>query len=554
MGAGVNLSLRWIATRSWLKERIGALCATLCEANGAACEEKAIEVKRAHNEKDVRERGDFWSNAPLVLSRVLKVSPRECADKLKAHLKDWPGTIDETKGFLNFRMDESAIKSIVAQAAHEGARFGAGKALTGQRVNVEFVSSEPNGLLTLTSARHAVCGEALCRLLEFQGADVTREFFLNDVPTSSKMRLLGESVGAFYEAYFHKTESLPEGILQDEFVRGLAHDLAVRDGNRHLLEPEAERTLFFAQEAAQAAVRAQKEELQKLGVRFDLWVSESNLHNEGVVQSTVEKLRQRGHVYERDGALWLQTSQFGDEKDHPLVRSNGQPTYLASDIAYHVWKFNRAFDLVLNIWSGEHRPYVARTQAALRAVGCDVNKLEIIVCEGARLRLDGETMTGRDDAPLLWQDAQGEVDESHLRLLILLFDWNDSASLDVENAARDDETNPAYAARLIPSRLATMTRQIEAQNTGSSSEYSTEEAELARLVALWPDTVENAALRHAPQRVAQWTVEFSLAVRRLLAVSQPGTVSAQQLELLKAAQSAIQSALNILGIEAMERF
>ncbi len=447
-------------TRHALRQKI----IEIMRHSGADFDEKKVEVKRAHTAKEAHLRGDFSSNAPLILSKILQIPPAQSAVLLKAQLKHWSGTIDETKGFLNFRMDQTVTREIVAQATQQGARFGAGNALAGRRVNIEFVSSEPNGPLTLTSARHAICGEALCRLLQFQGADVTREFFLNDVPGSSKMRLLGESVGAFYEAHFSGGEHLPEGILQDNFVHNVAGDLAARDGNKHLLEPEAERNLFFAREAAQAAISMQKQELQNLGVRFDLWTSETTLRSEGRVGNVIEKLRTAGHVYENDGALWLQTSKFGDEFDHPVVRSDNQPTYLASDIAYHVWKFNRGFDLLINIWSGEHRPYVVRTHAALKAVGCDVNKLEIIACEGARLRLDGEVMAGRNGAPLLLQDARAEVDLDNLRLHILLADWNDVADLEVESATRDDERNPAYAARLAPSRLATMIREIEAQN------------------------------------------------------------------------------------------
>ncbi len=538
-------------TRHTLRQEI----IEIVRRNGVVGSEEKIEVKRAHNAKEVRHRGDFSSNAPLVLSKILQISPAQCAASLQAQLAHWPGTIEEAKGFLNFRMDQTATKEIVAKAAREGARFGAGTALSGRRVNVEFVSSEPNSPLTLTSARHAVCGEALCRLLEFQGADVTREFFLNDVPSSSKMRLLGESVGAFYESHFGNS-NLPEGILQDDFVRGVARDLAARDGNKHLLEPAAERNLFFAREAAEAAIFAQKQELKNLGVRFDLWTSENTLRAEGRVDNAIEKLRAAGHIYENDGAFWLKTSQFGDDLDHPVVRSDRQPTYLASDIAYHVWKFNRGFALLINIWSGEHRPYVARTHAALKAIGCDVSKLEILVCENARLRLDGELVEGRDGAPLLLQDALADVNSDNLRLHLLLSAWDEATIINVENAVRDDEYNPAYAARLAPSRLATMMRQSEAQNTSQnaaeSADFTPAEAELARLVALWPDTAENAALQRAPQRVARWTVEFSEAVRRLLAASKPDMPL--NLELLRGAQSALQSALLILGIEATERF
>ena len=541
-------------TRRALRQKIIEIARQCCVESGALFDVEKIAVKRAHTIKDWRERGEFSSNAPLVLSKILQISPAKCAASLRAQLLHWPGIIVEAKGFLNFRMDQTATKEIVVRAVREGARFGAGDALKGRRVNVEFVSSEPNSPLTLTSARHAVCGEALCRILQFQGADVTREFFVNDVPTSSKMRLLGESVGAFYEAQFGH-DNLPEGILQDDFVRGVARDLAARDGNKHLLTPASERNLFFAREAAQAAISMQKQALQNLGVRFDLWTSENVLRSEGRVENALEKLRGAGYIYENDGAAWLQTSQFGDEFDHPVVRSDGQPTYLASDIAYHVWKFNRGFDLLLNIWSGEHRPYVARTQAALKAIGCDVGQLEILVCENARLRVDGEILEGRNGAPLLWQDALAEVSADNLRLPLLLADWHETATINAENATRDDEQNPAYAARLAPSRLATMIRQNEAntsQKAVEKLEYSPAEAELARLVALWPDTTENAALQRAPQQIARWTSEFAEAVRALLASSKPDTPV--NLELLRGAQSAIQSALYLLGIEAKEQF
>lgn len=529
----------------------------------AGQEDLDFAVWRSRDEKEARERGEFSSNAPLVLSKRTRRTPGEEATLLQALLSDdWPGIIDEAKGFLNFRMDQTTINNLAAQASREGARFGEGEALAGQRVNIEFVSSDPMGPLPLSSARHAVCGEALCRLLEFQGADVTREFFLNDVPSSSKMRLLGESVGAFYEAQFGRSGNLPEGVLQDDFIKSVAQAIATRDGNQHLLKPETERNLLFAREASQSAMQQQKQTLRDCGVRFDLWTSETALRTEGRVENVVEKLTRAGHTYQRDGALWLRTTTFGDETDRPLLRSNGQPTYLASDIAYHVWKFERGFDGIFNLWTAEHRPYVARTKAALQAVGCDVSKIEIIVSEGARLRLDGEIMTGRDGASLSLDEARAEVELENLRLHLLLADWDLVANIEVEIATRDDESNPSYAVRLAPSRLATMLRALEAQNASvsesSQAELSAEETELARLVALWPDTTENAAQRRAPQLVARWAVDFAGAVRRLLAASRPeqsaGPASPQRIELLRGAQSAISSALKILGIAVTERF
>jgi arginyl-tRNA synthetase len=528
------------------RRSLRAAIAAALPADGQ-CVANALEVRVARNEKQRRAHGDFSSNAPLLLRRL--------DDKLVAQLVEnlrgfWPGTMHESQGFLNFHMDQQTIDEKVAQAAREGARYGSGVMHSGRRFNIEFVSSDPTGPLPLSAARIAACGEALCRLQEAQGAGVTREFFLNDVPASSKMRLLGESVSAFYEAHFNGAQSLPEGILQDDFVRGVARDIAARDGNKHLLSPEVERNEFFAREAAQTAVRLQKEALQNFGVRFDLWTSENALRGEGRVQSALEKLARSGHSYEKEGAVWLKTSAFGDDADHPLTRAGAQPTYLASDIAYHAWKFERGFDKIINIWSGEHRPYVARTHAALQALGCDVSKLQILVCEGARLRLDGETMQGRDGAPLSWDEALAEADAEALRLHFLLAAWDETARIDLEVATRDDENNPAYAVRLAPSRLAALLREAEAN--GAAAVPSPEEQEVARLVALWPDTLEHAATTFEPQRVARWAVDFAGAMRRLRAAARPGALP--QPITLRGAQAALAAALHILGIEAREQF
>jgi len=513
--------------------------------------------------------GEFSSAVARAIAALTGQGARDVALILRARLqaaKLWPGTIEEANGFLNFRMDDGFVAEQAARAAQGGERYGAGTALAGKRINVEFVSSDPTGPLTLSAGRIAACGEALCRLLEFQGADVTREYFVNDVPSSSKMRLLGESVGAFYEATFGRDggeDSLPEGILQDAFVRRVAQDIATRDGTSHLLEPEAERNLFFARQAAATAVALQKSALQNFGVRFDLWTSENALRAEGRVAAVVEKLQRLGHTYQREGALWLRTTAFGDEADRPLLRSNNQPTYLASDIAYHVFKFERGFDVVLNIWTAEHHPYMARTRAALSAIGIDVSRLETLVCEGARLLEDGKRVEGADGAPLLLDDALGEVDADTLRLHLLLTPWDRVCDVDLEVATRDDEGNPAYAARLAPARLGAMIREGEVAQErevvpvvagAAETELGVAEKELARLVALWPDTAENAALRRDPQLVARWAVDFAGTVRHVLAASRPGAGSSARLNLLRGARAAIRSALHLLGVEAGERF
>jgi arginyl-tRNA synthetase len=454
------------------------------------------------------------------------------------------------------------------------------------RVNVEFVSSDPSGPISFAAGRIAAMGDALCRILSLQGADVTREFFLNDAESSSKMRLLGESVAAFYLAEFGHEVEPPEGLLDDAFVRGVARDIAGRSGNDYLLVPDTERIAAFARAACEAAVAAQKQTLREFGVRFDVWTSENALRREGRVQAAIHKLEELGHTYSRDGALWLRTTSFGDEADRPLVRPTsrvpaGDPTYLASDIAYHIFKFERGFELLINIWTAEHRTYIARTRAALQAAGCDPNRLEVLPCEGARSLRDGTPVAqGKNGGAFTLDEALQEVNRDTLRFWMLRRDRDTAVDIDTEMARRDDESNPGYAARLVPARLSTMIRELEArlgatsksainsQTTegASTPAWSAEERELARLVALWPDTVETAALRREPQRVAQFVTEMAAAVRALLMASRPdvareGTQSTQgsttdsemRLSLLRAARVTVTNALQSLGMDAATR-
>ncbi|HVF10435.1 MAG TPA: DALR anticodon-binding domain-containing protein [Abditibacteriaceae bacterium] len=582
-------TLRAALARAALRARAeGAL--TLAEETLSFRELPPFVVERAP-----AGRGDFASNAALVLAAAVGMPGAAVAALLGEHLQQsevWRGArvfqVEEANGFLNFRFDDNFLGEQIARALREGARYGSGTALAGTRINVEFVSTDPTGPLPFGAGRIAATGEALCRLLEFQGAAVTREFFLNDTETSSKMRLLGESVAAFYlQAFGHGGDARPprpEGALEDDFVRDVAASIVQREGNSYLLVPEAERAAAFAHQAREAAVAAQQRTLRDFGVRFDVWTSEEALRREGRIAAVVRKLQERGQLYVREDTLWLRSTEFGDETDRPLVRSNGEPSYLAADIAYHCFKFERGFDLLLNIWTAQHRPYVARTRAALRAAGCDANRLEVLLCENARLLRDGAFLaSGRDGGHPTLEQALQDIDAATLRFWFLQRNWDDISEIDLESARRADETNPAYAARLAPARLGTMIRQLEAlpatapdpepaaeSSTASSTAWSTEERELARLVALWPDEAETAARERQPQRVARFVVEIAAVVRRLLA-AETGNAEARNAEsqnqesqnqesrrarlpLLRAAQITVSNALRALGIEPDEKF
>jgi len=562
-------------TRSTLRAAL-ALAALKARAEGAlTLAEETLSCRELPPfvvERAPAKRGDFASNAALVLAAAVGMTGSEVAPLLCEYLQCtdvWRGSqvfqVEEANGFLNFRFDDNFLAEQIARAAREGTRYGSGTVLAGTRINVEFVSTDPTGPLPFWAGRIAAAGESLCRLLEFQGADVTREFFLNDIETSAKMRLLGESVAAFYlQAFGHANEARlahPEGALEDDFVRGVAASIVQREGNSYLLVPDAERAAAFAHQAREAAVAAQRKTLGDFGVRFDVWTSEEALQREGRIASVVRKLQERGQVDVREDTLWLRTTDFGDEADRPLVRSNGESSYLAADIAYHCFRFERGFDLLLNIWTAQHRPYVARTRAALRAAGCDANRLEVLLAGNARLLRDGELLTaGRDGGAVTLQEALHDIDADTLRFWFLQRDWDDVLEIDLELARREEESYPAYAARLAPTRFGTMIRQLEAlpedgEAGGQSTALTDEERELARLVAMWPDEAETAACERKPQRVARFVLEIATAVRHLLAADNGSSQSRREcLPLLRATQVTVSNALRTLGIEADEKF
>lgn len=508
--------------------------------------------------------GEWTSNAPFQIARICGRDAVQIGHTLGACLAPhFAGRIEVAAGRLNFHMNDDFLRETFDRSEREGAHFGAGEALAGQRILVEFVSADPTGPLSFVSGRHAALGEAMCRLLENQGARVTREFYLNDATSSSKIRALGEGVAHWYLEAFGRASGAIERDANEPFVRGIAAELARRDGAKWLDASEEERLAAGSQAALESAVAAQKATLERFGVRFDQWVSETDLARQGRVELTLERLREQGFTYERDGALWLQTSRFGDESDRVLTRSNGAPTYFAGDIAYHIWKGERGFERIITLWGAEHRPYIARTQAALEAAGCDGARYEFLICEGAVLQRDGATLRlGSGGGALLLDEEVAEIGADALKFGFLRVETSKVAAIELEIARRDDETNPAYAAQLLPSRLARLAREAQGQIAASPSvaeepeiAWSAGERELARLVALWPDEAAEAASRREPARVARFVAEMSAATRILLQKSPPSTAPLpQRLQLLRAAGNAALSALKMLGIEGREKF
>ncbi len=500
--------------------------------------------------------GEYTSNWPLRNAKARGQSAGELGETARLTLAPhFPGRIEFQSGRLQFFMSDEHFLSQLERATREGAHYGASDALAGQRFLVEYVSTDPVGPLPFAAGRHAAWGEALCRLLEMAGARVSREFYLNDLTSNSKLRALGEGVARAYASAFGQNAG-----ETGAFARTLGGEWARRDGAKWLESSPEERieagTLF----ALERAVESQRTSLERFGTRFDEWVRESELERDGHLGRAFVALGEHDLTFEQGGALWLKTTQFGDDADRVLKRHDGRATYFAGDIAYHMWKAQRGFDRVLNVWSAGHKPYIARTKAALRAAGLDESKFEFLTVEDATLERDGAPIRlGLGGGPLLLDEEVEEIGADALHWFFTAKPASKTATVDLEIATRDDESNPAYAAQLLPSRLATLRRGLEGQMSSApqseDGEWNPGERELARLVALWPDCVQSASLERAPEKVADFVSQMARATRELLRSSSPSQApTACRLELLRASSHVATSALRVLGVEAKEQF
>jgi arginyl-tRNA synthetase len=469
-------------------------------------------------------------------------------DDLASKLPHYRITIENN--YLNFSMNNSLLQSQVDQALLQGAEFGASGEWSGRRVSVEFVSADPIGPLNLHRGRIAICGDALCRLLKWQGAAVTREYLINDDESSSRLNLLGESILAQYVTFFGKVAKLPEGALDTPFVRDVARQIADRDGNRYLLAPEDEVAKSFAGDACRRAIRSHQRSLEALDVSFDLWVYETALIKEGRLQAAVNQLRENDAIYERDGITWIATSKWGDQTDRSLTRQSGAPTYLASDIAYHLYRFERGYDTLINIWSDEHEEYVGRTQAALAAAGLDPERLKVLLCAPLHWARDGVRLP-ENESPSTTDEALALFDAATLRLSLLLQDMDQPAVLDREVLTRDDQSNPVYQLLLLPARLAHLQREAYAQKTVAVDGWNEAETDLARWIALWSETVETATTQFSMQRIAVYLQEGAKLTEKLLTAHRPD--QPLDAKLFKAASQVTANGFEVLGLKASEK-
>jgi arginyl-tRNA synthetase len=522
-------------------------------------EEPEIEVARPGNP----EHGDVSSNLALKLARPLKRPPMAIAgvlaERLQASAGNGPIQSVEVAppGFINLRLAPAYLESKLDEARREGSSFGRSGREGATSVNVEFVSANPTGPLTIGNARGAFVGDLLSRLLAAAGETVTREYYFNDF--GAQVTKLGESVLAIRSG-----GPIPEDGYQGEYVGELAARLPEELFGRASESPDPGDVVGrWASEQIRAGIEAS---LERLGVHFDVWKSEGSLHQEGWVDRAIQALREAGALYEEEGALWFRSTGYGDDKDRVVIRSNGQPTYFAADIGYVAEKRSRGFDHLIYVWGADHHGTVARLRGAAEAMGMDPGMVEILLIAWVRFVRDGQeiSMSKRSGEFITLDELLEEIGVDAARWFFAARAHTTGIDFDIELAKMQSAENPVYYVQYAHARIASILRK--AAETGLSPTDSLAGAlegdevaqGLAREVLRLPEVVEDAARARELHSVTAYATELATIFhayyrdRRVVDPAEPQT-SAARLGLVDAARLALANSLALLAISAPEQ-
>jgi arginyl-tRNA synthetase len=543
-------------TRDPLKELGAAVRAAAAAVRGGAGEPTA----QPRLERPKREgQGDYSTNAAMLLAPVLSASPRVIAERLAGELATALGAdLEHTEvagpGFLNLFLSDAWHRRALSAMLGAGDQFGGGGADPVERILIEFVSANPTGPLVAASGRHAAYGDALARILEHHGHSVSREYYFNDA--GNQIRLLGESVRARARG-----EEVPDGGYQGEYVAELASQIpGATDG-------DVDQIAHSAVELLLAQIKAT---LERYGVRFDTFFSEQTLHSgsPSELDRALSMLESAGHTYKSEGAVWLRTTTFWDDKDRVVLRSNGEPTYLAADLAYMLNKRERGFERQLNPVGADHHAYVRELKAAMAALGGDPDTIEMPILQFVHLVESGEraAMSKRMGSFVTLDDLLDEIGVDATRFFLLQRSHDRTLDLDLDLARQHSAENPVYYVQYAHARIASMLSRFSDERLAAALAPGADwgdgalhvaERDLVKKLAAFPDEIAEAAQRRGPHRIASYALElaqeFTAFYRDCRVVGAvPETSESFRVALSAASQRVIALALELLGVSAPE--
>ena len=535
--------------------------------------------------------GDYACSVALQLAKAEKRAPREIAARLAAALPASP-YVEKAEvagaGFINLFLKRSFKQQVVNRVLEAGARYGTSLLVQRKKIQVEFVSANPTGPLHVGHGRGAAYGASLANVLAAAGFDIAREFYVNDA--GRQMDILALSTWLRYLELAGEAASFPANAYQGEYVRSMARAIHAQHGERFRrsaetlaaasAETDEELRLDALIESAKRALGADfdaihrfalqvqladcRSDLAEFGVTFDAWYSERSLYDSGRVERALRRLEERGHLYEQDGAKWFRSSSYGDEKDRVVRRENGQYTYFASDIAYHLDKFERGFDTAIDIWGADHHGYIARVKGALAALGLDPQRLTIALVQFAVLYRGGErvSMSTRAGEFVTLRELRGEVGNDAARFFYVLRKSDQHLDFDLDLAKSQSNENPVYYVQYAHARVCSVLEQwggdpAELAGADVAALVSEHETTLLALLLEYCDAVESAARDLAPHLIAFFLRELAAGFHSYYNAARflvdDESVKRARLALAAAVRQVLRNGLALLGVSAPDR-
>ena len=511
-----------------------------------------------------KEFGDFATNFAMQSARAFHMNPRKIAETLVGHLHaEW---LDHAQiagpGFINFYLKTNVLYDTFAKILAQGEDYGTLPAKDVPRIQVEYVSANPTGPLHVGHGRGAATGSALVNLLRAAGYPVESEYYINDA--GNQIDNLAASVNARYLELLGKESEFPENGYHGADIIDTAKRIIKKDGDKYLSMSSEERLSIFKELALKEKLAALKEDLAAFNVTYDVWFSERTLHPDAI-QDACEVLRKNGNIYEKDGALWLKSTAYGDDKDRVVIRENGVPTYLAADIAYHRNKFERGFGKVINIWGADHHGYVCRVKAAMAALGYNPEQLRVLLLQMVSLYRGGELvkMSKRTGQSVTLAELIDEVGTDAARYFFIMRSLDSQLDFDLDLAKSRSNDNPVYYIQYAHARISSIFRQAKETGLACSKEPKlsllTDETEVALIKKIeeYAEEVDKAAAEYAPQRIARYAYEIASMFHsfynkcRIMGVEQE--LAQARLALVGSAAQVIRHSLGILGVSAPEK-
>ncbi|NLW47952.1 MAG: arginine--tRNA ligase [Firmicutes bacterium] len=510
--------------------------------------------------------GSFASNLAMILSKAAKKPPREIAQILIDNFESNPYLAEVQiagPGFINFYLSERWLGDVLASILEQKENFGNNSDLEGKKIQLEFVSANPVGPMNVVNARAAALGDTLSRLFKACGAVAQKEYYVNDYGV--QVQTLGRSIDVRYRELLGEKVEFPEDGYQGDYIYDIARQLIADQGDSYLRLSEEKRVELFRDLGYQQILASQKQDLQNYGVDYDCWFSERSLHEAGKVDQVLGFLEQQGLTFESEAAVWLRTSDFGDDKDRVLRTSDGRTTYFTADIAYHLNKFERGFDLVINIWGPDHHGYIPRMKAAVESLGIERDRLEVLIAQQINLIKDGKPfkMSKRRGEFITMADLLEEVGNDAARWFFLMRSPESHLDFDMDLARSQSNENPVFYVQYAYARICSIFRQATAEqqvvqyDESIMTYWDEEEKGLIEKTSRFPDLLSEAANRREPHRLTGYLLElatlFHSYYNKRRFISEDLGLTKSRLAIAKGLGYVLERGLKLLGVSAPER-